>query len=77
LQQLQDAINQWCLEKYNKLVDFSKKEQEHCMVPHLYETDKSLGQWVSIQAKKNKQQILCEADQKEMLDKFGLFGRST
>jgi hypothetical protein len=52
-----------------KLVEFQRKKG-HCMVPHKYEQDKSLGQWVDKQRRnhvKNKMRL----DRKSLLDEIG------
>jgi hypothetical protein len=58
---------QW-RQQYEKLVEF-KRKNGHCMVPKVYEQDKSLGTWVKTQRglqSKNKMR----QDRKEMLDEL-------
>jgi hypothetical protein len=40
--------------KYESLLEFRQK-QGHCIIPHSYEKDKSLGQWVRTQRAVNKE----------------------
>lgn len=56
-------------EKYNKLVVFYQ-ENGHCLVPHYYEQDPSLGMWVRFQRKLNKDGVL-QAHRKELLSNLG------
>jgi uncharacterized protein YbgA (DUF1722 family) len=56
-------------QQHEKLVAF-KRTNGHCMVPHEYEQDKSLGQWVHTQRKYHKNDII-RPDRKELLDEIG------
>jgi uncharacterized protein YbgA (DUF1722 family) len=55
--------------KYEQLVEF-KREKGHCMVPHEYEVDKSLGRWVGNQRNEHKNNKL-RLDRKIILDEIG------
>jgi hypothetical protein len=52
-----------------KLVEF-KRKSGHCMVPGVYEQDKSLGKWVNNQ-RNNHNKNKMRPDRKELLDKIG------
>jgi uncharacterized protein YbgA (DUF1722 family) len=52
-------------DKYEKLVEF-KRKNGHCMVPHRYEQDESLGNWVGYQRSRN-----CQQYRKDLLDEIG------
>jgi hypothetical protein len=56
--------------KYEKLVEF-KRQNDHCIVPLIYEQDKSLAQWVRTQRTFHSSNKLRQ-DRKERLDEIGL-----
>jgi uncharacterized protein YbgA (DUF1722 family) len=56
-------------QQYKKLLEF-KRMNVHCRVPHSYEQDKSLGEWVSTQRQYHKDKKL-RLDRKELLDEIG------
>jgi hypothetical protein len=56
-------------EQYEKVVKF-KRKNGHCMVPHEYEQDKTLGLWVSTQRKNHKTNKM-RLDRKRILDEIG------
>jgi uncharacterized protein YbgA (DUF1722 family) len=55
--------------QYKKLVEF-KRHNGHCLVPHNYEHDKSLGDWVSVQRTLHKNNKI-RPDRKRILDEIG------
>jgi hypothetical protein len=63
-----EVEKQWNM-KYEQLVEF-KRKTGHCIVPHRYEQDKSLGIWVRTQRNYHKQNKLRQ-DRKRILDEIG------
>ena len=57
-------------QQYEKLVEF-KRKNGHCIVPHEYEQDTTLGNWVSTQ-RYNHTKNKIRQDRKELLDEIGL-----
>jgi uncharacterized protein YbgA (DUF1722 family) len=60
-------------QQYEKLVEF-KRKNGHCILPRMYEQDKSLGSWVSTQRKLQKKNAMRQ-DHKELLDELGFVWR--
>jgi hypothetical protein len=65
---MNDFDNQW-YHQYEKLVDF-KQKNDHCIVPKVFEQDKSLGNWVRRQLTFNTKNKMRQ-DRKELLDEIG------
>jgi hypothetical protein len=56
-------------QKYEKLVEF-QREKGHCMVPKLYEHDKSLGEWVNKQRSNHRNNKILQ-NRKDLLNEIG------
>ena len=60
---------QWNLH-FERMIDF-KRENGHCIVPHMYEQDKALGLWVSRQRVSHIKKNNMRQDRKKLLDELG------
>ena len=60
-------------EQYEKLVEYRQKNG-HCIVPHKYKQDKSLGRWVSNQRANHNNNIM-RPDRKKLLVEIGFVWR--
>lgn len=63
------GLNKTWMEQFRALQKFNERNG-HCRVPYVYPADPSLGIWVHIQRRNQKERLLSD-DQKQSLDELG------